>query len=152
MEATYTSSGNAATILTLLGYDFISDMDIDKNPLILQKYDKIILLHNEYVTKKMFDAITNHPKVLYLYPNALYAEIETDYQQNTITLIRGHGFPEKTIDNGFDWEFENTRPYEFDTDCKDWELYEIDKGVMLNCYPEHIIFKDAKLLKSIKDY
>jgi len=151
-EATFTSSGNTATILTLLGYDFITDMDIDKNPLILQKYDKIILLHNEYVTKKMFDAITNHPKVIYLYPNALYAEIETDYQENTITLIRGHGFPEKTIVNGFDWEFENTHPYEYDTDCKDWEFYKINNGVMLNCYPEHIIFKDAKLLKSIKDY
>jgi len=151
-KATYTSSGNAATILSLLGYDFISDMDIDEDPSILQKYDKIILLHNEYVTKKMFDAIINHPKVIYLYPNALYAEIETDYQQNTITLIRGHGYPEKTIDNGFDWEFDNTRPYESDTNCKDWELNEIDNGVMLTCYPEHIIFKDAKLLKAIKDY
>ena len=151
-KATFTSSGNAATILTILGYDFITDIDIDKNPSILQKYDKIILLHNEYVTKKIFDAITNHPKVIYLYPNSLYAEINTDYQSNTITLERGHGYPDAAIKNGFDWEFENTHPFEYDTDCLEWEFYEIDNGIMLNCYPEYIIFKDQKLLQQIKFY
>ena len=45
------------------------------------------MLHNEYVTQAMFDAITNHPNVIYLYPNALYAEIEVDYENNLITLI-----------------------------------------------------------------
>ena len=37
------------------------------------------MLHNEYVTRPMFDAITSHPNVIYLYPNALYAEIEVNY-------------------------------------------------------------------------
>ena len=45
-------------ILNLLGYDSISDLELHKNPSILNKYDKIILLHNEYVSKKMFDAVT----------------------------------------------------------------------------------------------
>ena len=76
------------------------------------------MLHNEYVTRTMFDAITNHPNVLYLYPNALYAEIEVDYIDETITLIRGHNYPEPEITNGFDWEFDNTHPYEFDSECK----------------------------------
>lgn len=148
----YISSSNAILILQLLGYKFITDIDIDKNPEILKQFDKVILLHNEYVTKEMFDAITGHPKVIYLYPNALYAEIETDYSTNTIKLIRGHSYPEKEIDNGFDWEFDNTHPYEFDSDCENWEFYKIENGHMLNCYPEYLIYKDHKLLKMLKDF
>ena len=75
--------------LSLLGYSSITDIEIDKDPSILQQFDKVIMLHNEYVTRAMFDAITSHPNVIYLYPNALYAEIEVDYIDETITLIRG---------------------------------------------------------------
>lgn len=148
----YISSGAAAIVLSILGYPYITDIDVDKEPSILDKYDKVILLHSEYVTQRMFDAITNHPKVIYLYPNALYAEIETDYEKNQITLIRGHGYPEKIIDNGFDWEFDNTRPDEFDSDCLNLEFREIDNGIQLNCYPEKIIMKNLELLKRIKQY
>ena len=105
---THNASGLGYEILDLLGYDTITDIDIDKNPEILKNYDKVILLHNEYVTKTEFDAITNHPKVLYLYPNALYAEISVDYLENTISLVRGHNYPESEIRNGFGWEFDNT--------------------------------------------
>ncbi len=104
-----------------------------------------------YVTKKMFDAITSHPNVIFLYPNSLYAEISTNYDDNTISLIKGHGYPESSINNGFNWEFENTHPYEYDTKCNDWEFYSITNGVMLNCYPEQIIWKDELFLKKIKD-
>ena len=31
-----------------------------------------------------------------------------------------------------------------------WEFYEIENGLMLNCYPEHIIFQDQLLLETIK--
>ena len=148
----FTSSGNSIRILELLGYELISDIDVDKNPEILAKYDKLIVLHNEYVTKKEFNGIINHPKVIYLYPNALYAEVATDYETNLISLIRGHGFPDSKISNGFDWEFDNTHPYEQDTDCIGWEFYEIKNGIMLNCYPEYIIFNDEELLKKIKEY
>ena len=143
--------GNGAQILKLLNYKFLSDIDIDKNPEILENFDKVILLHNEYVTKRQFDAITSHPNVIYLYPNALYAEIEVNYDQNTITLIRGHGYPEKHIDNGFDWEFDNTRPYEFDLECDNWKFYEIDNGKMLNCFPERQLYEDNSLLKILKE-
>ncbi len=152
LKSKSTSSANAATILHLLGYDFITDMDVDKDPSILKKYDKIILLHNEYVTKPMFEAISHHPKVIYLYPNSLYAEIDVDYPQNAITLIRGHAYPQPETDNGFDWEFDNTRPDEFDTECKDWKFNEISNGIQLNCYPENIIFKDSELLRYLKEY
>ncbi len=143
--------GNGAQILKLLNYKFLSDIDIDKNPNILKNFDKVILLHNEYVTKTQFDAITSHPNVVYLYPNSLYAEVKTNYEQNTVTLIRGHAYPENYIDNGFDWEFDNTRPYEFDRDCENWEFYEIDNGKMLNCFPEEQLFENASLLKALKE-
>ncbi len=150
-EGEYDSSRAGYQTLKLLNYQTITDMDVDQNPNILSNFEKIILLHNEYVTKKMFNAIISHSNVIYLYPNALHAEIEMDYQENTITLIRGHGFPESNIDNGFDWKFDNTRPYEFDNVCNDWEFQKIDNGYMLNCYPEYIIFKDTSLLKAIKN-
>ena len=146
------ASGNALQVFTLLGYDVISDVDVDIDPDILKKYDKVILLHSEYVTQKEFDAITSHPNVIYLYPNALHAKIEHDELTNTITLIRGHGYPDESIANGFDWEFENTNPYEYDRECKNWEFYENDNGIMLNCYPEIQIMKDAELLKKIKEW
>lgn len=148
----YSSSRAAYQTLTLLGYSSINDIDIDQNPSILQNYDKVILLHNEYVTKNEFEAITNHPKVIYLYPNALYAEVVTDYKNNIVTLVRGHGYPEDKILNGFDWEFDNTHPFEYDNSCENWEFYEILNGIMLNCFPEYIIFKDKELLKAIKDF
>ena len=142
--------GNSAQILKLLNYNFLSDVDIDKNPKILENFDKVILLHNEYVTKKEFDAITSHPNVIYLYPNSLYAEIEVNYDKNTITLLRGHDFPEG-VSNGFNWEFENTDPYEYDRECIDWEFYQINNGKMLNCFPEEQIYKDPSLLLAIKE-
>jgi hypothetical protein len=147
----YSASRAAFNSLRVLGYQYITDIDIDKDPDILKNYDKVILLHNEYVTKKEFDAITQHPKVIYLYPNALYAEVTTNYDDGTITLIRGHNYPSPEIRNGFDWKFENTN-FEYDNKCENWKFYEIDNGIMLDCYPEYIIFKDPVLLKKIKDY
>ena len=151
----YTSSGIGHQALTLLGYTSITDVEIDKNPSILQQFDKVIILHNEYVTRAMFDAVTSHPHVLYLYPNALYAEIEVNYIDGTITLIRGHNYPEPEIINGFDWEFENTHPYEFDSECRSMDIYRIKNGYMTTCYPENVFLKNNeqifKLLKLIKD-
>lgn len=147
----FSASSNAIKVLRSLGYKEITDIDVDKNPTILSKYKKVIVLHNEYVTQKEFDAITKHPHVLYLYPNALYAEVSVDYQNDTITLVRGHGYPSKEIGNGFDWKFDNSK-FEYDHLCSNWKFTEIPNGKMLNCYPQNIIFSDYNLLKSIKDY
>jgi len=151
-EKTFASSGNAYRIFEFLGYEVIDDIDIDKNPAILEKFDKVILLHNEFVTRVEFEAITNHPKVIYLYPNALSSEVKTNYSENTISLIRGPGFPDDNITNGFDWEFDNTK-YFNDWSCINWQFYEITNGYMLNCYPEtelphygHDILKTIKAL------
>lgn len=151
----YVTSGIGHQALTLLGYPTITDTEIDRNPSILQQFDKVIMLHNEYVTRAMFDAITSHPNVIYLYPNALYAEIEVDYVDETITLIRGHNYPEPEIANGFDWEFDNTHPYEYDSLCADMKFYQIENGWMTNCYPENFFLKNHtglfNLLKTIKN-
>ena len=152
---TYMASGIGHQALSLLGYSTITDLEIDREPRILTQFDKVIMLHNEYVTRTMFDAITSHPNVIYLYPNALYAEIEVDYIDGTITLIRGHNYPEPEIINGFDWEFDNTHPYEFDSECEDMNIYKIKNGWMTNCYPENLLLQNTQslfnLLKVIKD-
>jgi len=147
----YTSSANGVKILNLLGYDSITDLELHKNPNILNNYKKIIVLHNEYVSKIMFDALTLHKNVVFLYPNALYAEIDIDIPNNQITLIRGHGYPESTIVNGFNWENENTHPYEYDKECNNFEFYKISNGFMLNCYPEQAIWQNSSLLKALKE-
>lgn len=147
----YTSSANGIKALALLGYPMITDIEIEKNPDILKKFDKIIVLHNEYVTQKEFDAITSHPKVLYLYPNALYAKIEYNPQNNTITLIRGHGYPSSDIGNGFGWKFDNSQ-LEYEMNCQNWKLMKIENGAMLSCYPESLLIKDKDLLMAIKEF
>jgi len=151
-EKTFASSGNGYRILEFLGYEVIDDIDIDKNPAILEKYDKVILLHNEFVTRAEFEAITQHPNVIYLYPHALTSEIQADYSTNTISLIRGPGFPDENVVNGFDWEFDNSEFFD-DWSCVNWKFYEINNGYMLNCYPEtelphygHSILKTIKTL------
>ena len=142
-EIKYTSSGMTTQILYLLGYEFVTDIDVDKYPQILKNYDTVIVLHNEYVTKKMFDAISTHPNLIYLFPNALYAEIDVNYDDNTMTLIRGHNYPELSITNGFDYEIEEKfHNYEYDSECLDWEFIEFENGFHLNCYPDGIIFNE----------
>ena len=147
----FTESGKAVNILQSLGYYTLTDIDVDKNPKILTQYDKVIVLHNEYVTQNEFDAITTHPHVIYLYPNSLYAKISTDYTKNTFTLVRGHGYPDLKIKNGFDWKFDNSQ-FEYDTSCKNWMFHQIKNGFMLDCYPENHLSSDISLLKAIKDY
>ena len=151
------SSCNAVQILDLLGYDMILDYHIDIKPEILKQYDTVIVLHNEYVTQTEFDAIMEHPNVIYLYPNSNYGLISAEYTEKddnnllegTVKLIRGHGYPEENITNGFDWELDNSA-MEYNAECKDWEFYDVDNGKMLNCYPEILILKDKEFLEMLK--
>ena len=147
----FTSSANGVQVLNLLDYEIITDITIHQNPEILLQYEKIILLHNEYVTSTQFDAITSHPNVIYLYPNALYAEIDFDEDLWEISLIRGHNYPDPLIRNGFDWKFDNSLE-EYDVTCEDMKFSKIDNGWMLNCYPENILHKSKELLKQIRDF
>lgn len=146
----YGSSMTASIVLSLLNYSQITDVQVDKNPDILKHYQKVIILHNEYVTKKEFDAITSHPNVIYLFPNALYAEVSSDYANNTISLVRGHGYPYSTISNGFDWKFDNSN-LEYDINCENMTFMKISNGKMLNCYPAYRALFDKSLLEAIKN-
>ena len=143
------SSIAGALALKLLNYPYLKDEDVDKNPDVLKQYKRVIILHNEYVTKKEFDAITSHPDVVFLYPNALYAEVKTNYDDNTITLVNGHGYPNLNIKNGFDWKYDNSR-YEYDVDCNNWNFYIAENYTMLNCYPEYKILYSEQLLRSLQ--
>ena len=146
----YGASMTASIVLSLLNYSHITDVQVDKNPDILKKYHKVIVLHNEYVTKREFDAITSHPNVIYLFPNALYAEVRPDYANNTFTLIRGHGYPISSITNGFDWKFDNSN-LEYNVSCENMTFTIIPNGKMLNCYPAYRSLFDKAFLEAIKE-
>jgi len=135
-----------------LGYPMLDDNKLDlelkSDKHFLERYDTVILLHNEYVTREIFEAVINHKNVIYLYPNALYAEI--NHNDNRIKLIRGHGYPSPGIDNGFGWKFDNTRPDEFDRNCENWFFKHVDNGWQLNCYPELVLKTKPEILKTMK--
>jgi len=149
----YEESGVTAQILYHVGYDFLTDVEVDKNPELLKNYDTVILLHNEYVTKNQFDAITSHPNLIFLHPNALYAEIDVNHETNTMTLIKGHDYPpDDPVTNGFDYEIEKQfHHYEYDAECLEWEFIEIEKGYHLNCYPDGLVIDDISILKKLKE-
>jgi len=136
--------------LSKLNYKHITDIDVDKNPDILKHYDKIILLHNEYMSRAEFDAIRNHQNVIYLYPNAMYAEVSVDYQKQTMSLVRGHGYPDKSIDNGFDYV--TSSKHEYDLNCKNYKWESRPNGIQPTCWPEFLIKSDRSILQVIKDY
>lgn len=146
----YNIAFNGIAMLSYLDYPIISDIDVDKNPGILNKYSTVIVMHNEYTTQKEFDAITHHENVIYLYPNSLYGKIETNYKNNTITLIRGHGYPDSNITSGFNWNLDNTRFESTICDNHNWQFLKIPNGYMLNCYPEKIIKTNHDLLEQIQ--
>ena len=149
----HNSSFFAAQALYLLGYTIISDIEIEKNPNILSSYEKIIVLHNKYVTKTMFDAITSHPKVVYLYPDSLKEEVTVNFVQKTITALSPLKQPQDKIhQNDFEWEYDSSH-LEF-VHCLDHEVKfeKVTNGIMLNCYPVDFLMKSPSLLKIIKEF
>lgn len=149
VRGTQASSIVSALVLKMLGYPFLMDQDVDKNPGILKQYKKVIVLHNEYVTQREFDAITSQPDVIFLYPNALYAKVEANYDNDTITLVRGHGYPDASVKNGFGWSADNSR-HEYDVQCIDWNFYHKGNYTMLDCYPEYKILTGRVMLELLQ--
>src|SRR5574337_939340 len=144
------SSIAGAWALKLLNYPYLTDEEVDQNPGILKQYERVIVLHNEYVTKKEFDAITSHPDVVFMYPNALYAEVRTNYTDNTITLVRGHGYPDSATKNGFGCQYDYSK-FEYNVDCSNWNFYRLDNYTMLNCYPEFKILSSEQMLRILQN-
>ena len=75
INGSYVTGYGGFDYLSQLHYPFITDIAVDRHPEILQDYDKVILLHNEYMTKREFEAIKNFKNVIYLYPNSAYSEV-----------------------------------------------------------------------------
>lgn len=141
----YAGSSNALKTIQSLGtVDVVTDEQVTENPSLLANYDRVIILHNEYVTRAEFAAITRHPDVLYLYPNALYALVSYDPGAGTITLQRGHGYG--GINDAFGWGPSMSTKDEYNTACKNWQFEKAVNGAVLDCYPEFDILHDAKLL------
>ena len=135
-------------IFSFIGYPVMSDLELAKNPERIMSYDKVIVLHSEYVTKELFDILSERNNVIFLYPNSLYAEVKIT--NDTIQLMQGHNYPDAQTSNGFGWKNDNSND-EFNK-CKDgWNFKEIENGFMLDCYPDKIIKKDIKLLQTIRD-
>jgi len=142
---TYDSSLRAIARFEQLGAKMADDYTLDPNT--LKDYDKIILLHNEYVTQEFFDSVQNHPNVIYMYPNALHAKVQVS--NGIMTLIEGHGYNGK--DNGFGWKYDNTRPYESDNLCESLDVIQIPNGKQLTCYPENFLMKETWLFSYVRN-
>ena len=142
------SSQSSVHTLSRLGYEFTNDYFLDAflqvDPGYLSQYERVIVLHSEYVTMRIFNALQSHPMVIYLSPNALYGMVEI--RNETMTLIQGHGY--KT-ESGFGWKYDNTHPAEFDKKCLHWKFDRIPNGYQLNCNPEHTIWKNLEMIKAL---
>ena len=80
----------------------ISDPDVhngnifDDNTIRSNKYDVLILEHQEYVTQEEYDYlrqfVANGGILILPYSNILYAEIKYDPKDDTIVLVKGHSW------------------------------------------------------------
>jgi len=149
----YNLSFKGVQALHLLGYTIISDLEIEKNPNMLSSYEKIIVLHNNYVTKTIFNAVTSHPKVVYLYPDSLKEEVSVNFVQNTITALSPLKHPlDEKFQNDFQWEYDSSIiGY---VNCLDIvvKFEKVANGIMLNCYPEDFLTTSPSLFKIIKEF
>ncbi|WP_458718687.1 sialidase family protein [Candidatus Nitrosocosmicus sp. R] len=80
----------------------ISDLDVhnrnifNDNTITSNKYDVIILGHQEYVTQKEYDYlrqfVANGGILILPYSNILYAEVNYNPKDNTVVLVKGHSW------------------------------------------------------------
>lgn len=139
---------NAKLLLMLLGFKHTTDSEVCSNPDILTN-KTIIVLHNEYVCQMEYDKLNNSTNVIYMYPNANYALVKYEpnycpvdcllYHYQAITLIRGHGYPDTNIRNGFNWTLDNSN-YELKDGkrfyCTNQHFEKIRNGYQLNCWTQ----------------
>lgn len=139
--------------LSFLGYPMESDESVHLKLLndtnYLNHYKSIILLHSEYATRELYQGIINHSHVIYLSPNSLYAEIK--YQNHSITLIKGHNYPNQSVTNGFGWKHDNS-PEEYDLGCNMWKFRDVSNGKQLNCVAETTFAQKPQILIQMKDF
>ena len=139
-------------VFNILGYETISELEIEEDPNVLDNYDKVIVLHNKYVTKKIFDAIINHEKVVYMHPGALSEEVELDLENKSLKILSPVKYPQdKNFNNDFLWMYDNThREFKNCEDIMDAKFENVANGIMTNCYSENIL--ETQILKIVKDF
>lgn len=80
--------------------DVLTDADADYGLIFFNngtnKYDLIILGHQEYVTQREYDNlkrfVSNGGIIVLMDGNVLYAQVKYNRNTHTITLVRGHGW------------------------------------------------------------
>ncbi|HET7147772.1 MAG TPA: N,N-dimethylformamidase beta subunit family domain-containing protein [Candidatus Nitrosopolaris sp.] len=78
----------------------LTDEDVDKGRIFLgngnNKYDVLVLGHQEYVTQQEYDNlkqfVSNGGTMILMDGNVFYAEVKYDRNTHTITLLKGHGW------------------------------------------------------------
>ena len=78
----------------------LNDEDVDNGDIFLangsNKYDILILGHQEYVTQQEYDNlkrfVANGGTMILMDGNVFYAEVKYDRNTHTITLVKGHGW------------------------------------------------------------
>lgn len=84
-----------ATVTDAASSNFAIKIDNNKNI-----YDMLILFHDEYATQEMYDNykrfVSNGGTILFLDANVFIAEVDYNKENNTVSLVKGHG-----------WEFVN---------------------------------------------
>lgn len=141
-------SGNTLSFLNDLGYrNTITDIDVLQKPEVLSKYKTVVLLHSEYVTEDEYNLLAHHSGVIYLAPNALYAQVEYSINTDNITLIRGHDF--NGASNAFGWQYDNTNvekiPCSFEMPFRTIE----NDNKQLMCNPEIPLYFGAPLVQGV---
>lgn len=150
----YAGSARSVEVLRTLGLQqgnpvhFITDEQLTEHPSILNTFDRVVILHNEYVSQAEFDAITHHPHVLYLYPNSLYALVSYNSLNQTVTLQKGHGLG--GVNDAFGWGPSKSTNDEYDRGCANLHFSKVENGDIINCYPEVVINQDKQLLNEIE--
>jgi prepilin-type processing-associated H-X9-DG protein len=79
----------------------IRDEDIHNGNILLKGternvYDMLIVFHDEYATQQMYDNykrfVSNGGNILFMDGNVLYAEVKFNQENNTVSLVKGHGW------------------------------------------------------------
>jgi hypothetical protein len=117
----------------------LTDVDVDtgspifvKNVITNNRYDILIIGHEEYVTQREYDNlkqfVANGGTLIVLDGNAFYAQVNYNRNTDAITLVRGHGWE---FDGKSAWKSVNER---WKKDTSKW------LGSNYLCYSCKIIF------------
>jgi hypothetical protein len=100
----------------------LTDMDVDQGRIFSENgsnvFDLLIMFHNEYISQPEYDNlkkfVENGGTILFTEGNVLYAEVDYDPDNETITLVKGHNWefngtvaknsvPERWLDENREW-------------------------------------------------